>query len=256
MIAPENISSEGWDWYEENQIDWDYIDHLHFVGVKECWNSEEMEDPRCYSEYYLHTNEEIFDILEERSEWFGHFYYDLDSQYYDECEAGWYDPPEGLTWEEEHSLYLEELDEGCDFESSLDSWMQPMICDLKHLQGELLKHKRYQKKRKHKKDDTRHHEKYKNAFGKWHHIRRGYRVVHRGSFKHLRAERVYTEDEYFDEGGYYLYGSEVPLCDGYCTEGVCMSCDWNMEMYDLDWCDDCFIEYWDYAEVWLARKWS
>ena len=196
MIVPENISSEGWDWYEENQIDWYYIDHLQSGEVKEYWNSEGLEDPRCYSEYYLHTNEEIFDVLEGRGEWFGHFYYDLDSQHYDECERGWYDPSDGLTWEEEHSLYLEELDEGCDFESSLDSWVQPMICDLKHLQGELLKHSRYKKKQKHQKDKRRTVKPVKQV------RMRGCmcttcRKSNAWNHKHLRAQKIYTEEEYF-----------------------------------------------------------
>ena len=53
MIKPENIISKGWDSYEDNQIDYYYIECMQ-AGNTEYYPDEfyDLEDPRIYPEYY------------------------------------------------------------------------------------------------------------------------------------------------------------------------------------------------------------
>ena len=234
MIVPENISSEGWDWYEENQIDWDYIDHLHFVGGKECWNSEEMESSRV-----LETTELAYKQHED---------YWKDSEeclYCLQCHN-----EDGLNWEEEYEYFLEECER-----LELKRWeIYSTDTQQLHLQGELLKHKRYQKKRKHKKD---------HKTWVWHNDGCWWEIQFK-THKHKRAEKVFTEEEVYGVDPYHswedLYKYELcenyidcPSCEGHCAEGYCIRCDWCYKMEGLSWDDANFIEYWDYYDVWKRQ---
>ena len=167
-----------------------------------------------------------------------------------------YDAP---TWEEEYSLFLEEVEE--DFDSSLDSWMQPMICDLKHLQGELVKHKRYKKKAKHTNDKKWTDYEKRPSRVEWYEWGDRYNAYAKNTtHKHKRAEKVF-EKEAYDKYFSYVWDEDYPIdgiykeapprCKGNCADGYCIRCDWDYAMYNLHWDDDEFIEYWDWEDVWI-----
>jgi len=74
--------------------------------------------------------------------------------------------------------------------------------------------------------------------------------------KHLRAQKVYAEDEYDDTYDEYTWYEEdwLDLPDkfiraGGCEEGTCRQCDWQRQ-HDAatGWDDPNFIEAWDYTQ--------
>lgn len=102
------------------------------------------------------------------------------------------------TWEEEYNSYKEECER-----LKLTRWdLYSPSMEEYHLQHELTKHKRYNKKCKRQKD-------YKtwvwNSKGCWWELRFK-------THKHLQAQKEYTEDEYFEDvyfdvpdGGWFVY---------------------------------------------------
>ncbi|MCP4988867.1 MAG: hypothetical protein GY928_23280 [Colwellia sp.] len=198
MIKPTNISSEGWDWYESMQIDW----YLY-----ECHQAGEFEEHYNYNEYFDHMvmpymdircsldNDTIFHALQEKGEWFGHFYYDLDSQYYDECEAGWFDPCTQLSWEEEYEMF-------CDSEASVYLNYKDCVHE-RQVQQTLHKASTWsRKKRKHLRDKKYFFRDVKRKQCKVEYIEWSY--GEHVCFKHKRAEKVYVEEEY-NEDKYEYY---------------------------------------------------
>ena len=154
-----------------------------------------------------------------------------------------------------------------------------------------LKHKRYQKKRKHIKDTKRHFREVKRHQCWVEYTERSYHA--HVTYKHLRAQKVFLEEEYYDtdpsnwydewfhdpyeldycnyvmemcnhewedyvdESGRVLEEYEHPKehnCKGVCHTGTCISCDWQIQ-HDAatGWDDTNFIEWWDYTRDYWGR---
>jgi len=109
-----------------------------------------------------------------------------------------------------------------------------------HLKHSLQKHKQYQKKRKHVKDKPKLKDSSdpwfndRDKYGKCKHVGRGFRVVHRGQFKHLRSQKVFLEEEYYDTDPSNWYD------------------EWFHDPYELDYCnyimEMCNHEWEDYVD--------
>ena len=212
MISPSIIVSLGWEDYEYNVDDLEYMETLGEFA----WHSDELEDPRCYSEYYLASNEDIFSMLEERGDFICNKYYSLGSQHYDSMEEYCYWEDTSTHWEEEYELFCEQQtsytkQEDLEFDSKFDLQQQQLI---------KRKDKINNKRKKHNKDKLSYEFRYKNFYkctcercqmGKQH--------------KHLRAQKVYYEQEetwdnyyfsHFDWEDYYntyqeYYDEDEPL---------------------------------------------
>ena len=218
MISPSIIVSLGWEDYEYNVDDLEYMETLGEFA----WHSDELEDPRCYSEYYLASNEDIFSMLEERGDFICNKYYSLGSQHYDSMEEYCYWEDTSTHWEEEYELFCEQQtsytkQEDLEFDSKFDLQQQQLI---------KRKDKINNKRKKHNKDKLSYEFRYKNFYkctcercqmGKQH--------------KHLRAQKVYAPDEVFGRG-LYSNGEDI-----YITS-----------IEELDYYDEEYTDHWDWSD--------
>ena len=146
-------------------------------------------------EHLMESPDEYFDYLVKRGEWFGHFYYELEQQRYDEMENPcWYDHVIELDWEEEYELFCT-----ADFindEESFEPWYSVQY-DIKRCE------KISRKKRKHVKDEKSTFIKEKTYWIE-DDLSGLQRYIKHKHHKHLRVEKVYTPEE-FCEDAYYKW---------------------------------------------------
>jgi len=184
---------DAWQSYEDNNFDWYYMECMQAGEVNEYY-PDDLEDLREYSEFYLLSNHNIFGLLEEQGEWFGHFYYGLEQQRTDEMEDPcWFDHIVELDWQEEYELFC-----AVDFindEESFDPWYD--------VQKEIKRCEKISRKgKKHRKDKKYHFRDVKQRQCKIEYVEWSY--SDHVTFKHKRAEKVYTKEE-FCEDAYYKW---------------------------------------------------
>ena len=218
-----------------DDLDYLYPEDLHptdciYVAweVFDLWerNEQEMSTELCYK-----NNEYL------ENEWQREYDLKYDHGYYDE-----------LYWEEEYEMYSEQ-------EEEYENWLWSLTDDALEIGKEQklirYKDKIWNKRKKHIKDTKRHFREVKRhqCWIEYAEVSYHEHVTH----KHKRAEKVYTEDEYFDCDGDDINFDPDDYefqCNGNCAEGYCISCDWAYAMYGLRWDDPYFIEYWGWEKVW------